>query len=97
MTIKTSSVGIGYAGLVSETCFAKTGIILTGNDIDKYKIENLKKGMFPISEPALESMVWRNIEKERLLFTTNQKANFDRKILFTIILSERTFAPNPAK
>lgn len=71
--MKISMVGTGYVGLVSGTCFAETGVIVTCVDVDKVKIDNLNKGIIPIYEPGLEPMVQRNTESNRLFFTTSLK------------------------
>jgi UDPglucose 6-dehydrogenase len=69
--MKITVVGSGYVGLVTGTCFAEVGIEVTCVDIDKEKIEKLKKGISPIYEPGLDEMLARNIEKGRLSFTTD--------------------------
>lgn len=75
--MKISVVGTGYVGLVTGTCFAETGVTVTCVDIDTNKIDKLKKGIIPIYEPGLEVMVRRNVEKERLFFTTSLKDSLE--------------------
>ena len=75
--MRISVIGSGYVGLVSGTCFAETGITVTCVDVDKKKIDNLKKGIIPIYEPGLETMIERNVAKERIFFTTDLKESLE--------------------
>jgi len=75
--MKVSIVGTGYVGLVTGTCFSETGLTVTCVDIDKEKIDGLKKGKLPIYEPGLETMIKRNVEKGRLFFTTSLKESLE--------------------
>lgn len=76
-------VGTGYVGLVTGTCFAETGNNVTCIDIDREKVEKLKRGEITIYEPGLENLFTRNISQGRLFFTTSLAEGIkDAKIIF---------------
>ena len=71
--MRVAVAGTGYVGLVSGTCFAGMGNDVWCVDVDKKKIEGLKKGVIPIYEPGLKEMVLSNVEAGHLHFTTDIK------------------------
>ncbi|MCC7331168.1 MAG: UDP-glucose/GDP-mannose dehydrogenase family protein [Flavobacteriales bacterium] len=81
--MKIAVIGTGYVGLVSGTCFAETGNEVICVDIDKNKVEKMRKGQIPIYEPHLDVLFERNISQGRLKFTTDiNEAIKEAKIIF---------------
>lgn len=81
--MKIAVVGTGYVGLVTGTCFAETGNFVTCIDINEKKVRMMEKGQMPIYEPGLELLFNRNIQEERLTFTTSLKEGIeDAKVIF---------------
>ena len=71
--MKISCVGCGYVGIVAGTCLADMGNEVTCCDIDKSKINKLKRGVIPIYEPGLKDMFERNVKGKRLRFSSDMK------------------------
>ena len=71
-------VGTGYVGLVTGTTLAELGNTVYCVDIDETKVENMKNGVVPIYEPGLEEVFHRNINANRLFFTTQLKEALDQ-------------------
>ena len=67
--MKIAVVGTGYVGLVTGTCFAETGNVVTCVDIDQEKIKKLSGGQITMYEPGLENLFLRNQKEGRLMFT----------------------------
>jgi len=76
--MKITIIGSGYVGLTVGTCLADMGNHLICVDVNKEKIENLKKGIVPIYEPGLKEMLFRNIKEKRIEFTTNIKKGIQK-------------------
>jgi UDPglucose 6-dehydrogenase len=69
--MKVTFYGIGYVGLVQAAVLADAGHDICCVDVDQNKIDNLKKGIIPIFEPGLSSIVKENFDSGRLTFTTD--------------------------
>ncbi|MGI6296201.1 MAG: UDP-glucose dehydrogenase family protein [Armatimonadota bacterium] len=79
-------IGTGYVGLVTGTVFADLGNNVVCCDHDATKIDMLKRGEMPIYEPGLEEMVKRNVEDNRLSFSTDlDKAVRDSEVVFIAV------------
>ena len=79
-------IGTGYVGLVTGACFSKMGNKVYCVDIVEEKINGLKKGILPIFEPHLGTMVINGQEKGDLIFTTDIKeALDDSNIIFIAV------------
>ncbi len=74
--MKIAVVGTGYVGLVTGVSLSEIGHRVICVDIDQTKVEMMRKGISPIYEPGLSEMMVRNIEEQRLFFTTSHQAGF---------------------
>lgn len=81
--MKIVVAGTGYVGLVTGACLSEIGHNVICLDIDKKKVEMMKKGISPIYEPGLDEILERNYNEGRLNFTTDYiNAYKDADIVF---------------
>jgi UDPglucose 6-dehydrogenase len=64
-----SIIGAGYVGLVTAACFAEMGHSVNLLEIDSERINSLKNGVLPISEPGLTELWQRNQAKGNIQVT----------------------------
>jgi len=84
-------IGTGYVGLVTGACFAEVGNNVICMDVDKAKINKLKKGILSIYEPGLEEIVKKNLFSGRLKFTTDLNYTIENSEIIFLCL------PTPSK
>ena len=72
--MRIAMIGTGYVGLVSGACFSDFGHDVVCVDKDSRKVEQLLGGVMPIYEPGLDTLVAKNVQANRLAFTTDLKS-----------------------
>ncbi len=84
--MKITIIGTGYVGLVTGTCFAEFGHHVVCVDKDQAIIDKLHKGIIPIYEPGLDTLVEKNVKEGRLLFTSSlPEAVSDAQAIFLAV------------
>jgi UDPglucose 6-dehydrogenase len=84
--LRIGVVGTGYVGLVVGACLAENGNTVLCVDNDEAKVAALRRGEIPIYEPGLGEMIPRNVQEERLRFTTDLTAAVrESEILFIAV------------
>ena len=53
-------------------------------DVDEEKIDGLKQGKLPIYEPGLQELIRRNVQEERLRFTTDLSGAVQESLIVSI-------------
>ncbi len=83
--MKVAIFGTGYVGLVTGTCLAEVGYPVTCIDTDVEKISDLQRGVIPIYEPGLATLVQCNVAQQRLHFTTDASAIAPADVIFIAV------------
>ena len=77
-------IGTGYVGLTSGAGLADFGMNVICVDKDADRIKRLKNGEMVFYEPGLKELVVRNIQNERLSFTTDLKTAVENSLVIFI-------------
>jgi len=88
--MKIAVIGAGYQGLVVGTCLADSGHTVICVDRDPARIDTLRKGRSPIYEPGLEELIVRNLEEERIAFTTDLADAVRRSVMVFLCVGTST-------
>lgn len=76
-------IGTGYVGLVTGTGLAEFGMRVTCVDKNEQKIQILQQGGIPIFELGLKDLIKKNVQEQRLFFTTDLvKAVSESEIIY---------------
>ena len=84
--MKVTVIGSGYVGLVVGACLADAGNRVNCVDINPQKVASLTQGIVPFFEPGLSDVVRRNVNAERLYFTTDTvSACLEGEVIFIAV------------
>ena len=70
MTSNLCVIGVGRSGAVTAAGLAEMGHRVHAVDIDAGRVAELNGGKAPFFEPGLDEMIARNLEAQRITFTT---------------------------
>jgi UDPglucose 6-dehydrogenase len=94
--MRITVIGTGYVGLVVGTGMAENGHFVTCVDKDEEKIRHLNDKKLPFYEPGLEELVVRNLEEERLHFSTDLGQAVENSLLTFICVGTPTLEDGAA-
>jgi UDPglucose 6-dehydrogenase len=84
-------IGVGWVGLVTAACFADLGHEVVAVDVDRAKIDSLRRGASTIHEPGIDELLERN--RDRLVFTTEIADVLERaRLLFCCVDTPPTYS-----
>ena len=72
--IRVCVLGLWHLGCVTAACVADADYLTVGIDSDSSVIAGLKSGHAPLSEPGLDDLIQRGVERSRLAFTSDLSA-----------------------
>lgn len=83
---KICVIGLGYVGLPTAVFFGEQGFDVIGSDIDKNKIDLIKKGNSPTPELKLDSRIENVLSSGKLNVTTQVSESVSQSDIILIIV-----------
>ena len=77
-------IGTGFVGLTLGIALSNSGLKVTCWDIDKNKIENLKRGITDIKEPFIKKLIIKNINNKNLQFKISGEDEFSEFVIISV-------------
>jgi len=86
MQSKISVFGLGYVGTVLLGCLAREGYSVIGVDIDPFKLDLFRKGIPPVLEEGMDSLIFEAMDSKRVEITDDTSfAIRNSEISFTCV------------
>lgn len=82
---KVAMIGLGYVGLTTAACFASRGIRVVGIDVDKRRVTKLSKGVVPIHEEGVDTLIKRAVGSGLISFHESYEAIKSCDIFFLTV------------
>ena len=76
-TMKIAVFGLGYVGMTTAACLARSGHDVIGVDVSEEKVAIVNAGNSPITEPGLDELIARAVRKGLLSATKNARGHLD--------------------
>jgi UDPglucose 6-dehydrogenase len=69
--VEIGVIGAGYVGLTTAACLSQLGYRVTAADVDRAKVERMRRGESPILEEGLAGLISDGLSRQLLSFTTD--------------------------
>ena len=70
--------GLGYVGFTAMCCLAKEGHQVIGFDVSEKKVNQIKAGISPITEPGVDALLAQGLEAGLISAHTEIRDHIDR-------------------
>lgn len=89
-------IGLGYVGLPLACLFAEKGYDVIGADIKPETVEQINKGISPISEPGINELLYKVVSNRKMKATTDSgSVARDSDVLFVVVQTPIDKDKNP--